>query len=77
MALLHEECVTESGVFLPFAKFSINNKSCPEPVVISWLKTDSSPLGGGANRTTEALLGTADIQDTGTGPRHGNWTELS
>lgn len=62
----------ESGVFLPSAKFSISNKCCPEYVVISWLKTDSSPLGGGANRTTEALPGTAKIskilaqaQDTG------------
>lgn len=61
MALLHEECIMESRVFLPFAKFSINNKSCSESVVIIWLKTDSSPLGGGANRTTEALPGTADI----------------
>lgn len=51
----------ESGVFLPFAKFSINNKSCPESVVISSLKTDSSPLGGETNRTTEALPGTAEI----------------
>lgn len=64
----------ESGVFLPFAKFNINNKSCPESVVISWSKTDSSPLGGGTNRTTEALPGTAEIsktlaqaQDTGIG----------
>lgn len=64
----------ESGVFLPLAKFSINNKCCPESVVISWLKTDSSPLGGGANRTTEALPRTAEIskilaqaQDTGIG----------
>lgn len=64
----------ESGVFLPFAKFNINNKSCPESVVISWLKTDSSPLGGGSNRTTEALPGTAEISkivaeawDMGTG----------
>lgn len=51
----------ESGVFLPFAKFSINNKSCLESVVISWLKTDSSSLGGGSNRTAEALPGTAEI----------------
>lgn len=64
----------ESGVFLPFAKFNINSKSCPESVVISWLKTDSSPLGGGSNRTTEALPGTAEISkivaeawDMGTG----------
>lgn len=64
----------ESGVFLPFAKFSINHKCCPECVAISWLKTDSSPLGGGANRTTKALPGTAKIyeilaqaQDTGVG----------
>lgn len=64
----------ESGVFLPFAKFSINNKSCPESVVISSLKTDSSPLGGGTNKTTEALPGTAEIskilaqvQDSGIG----------
>lgn len=62
----------ESGVFLAFAKFSINNKCCPESVVISLLKTDSSALGGGGNRTTEALPGTAKIskillqaQDTG------------
>lgn len=61
MALLREECVMERGVFLPFAKFSINNKSCPESVVISWLKTDSSPLGEGTSRTTEALPGTAEI----------------
>lgn len=74
MALLREECVMESGVFLPFAKFNINNKSCPESVVISWLKTDSSPLGGGTSKTTEALPGTAEIskilaqaQDTGIG----------
>lgn len=63
-----------SGVFLPFAKFSINNKCYPESVVISWLKTGSSPLGGGASRTTKALPGTAKIskilaqaQDTGIG----------
>lgn len=74
MAELCKECVMESGVFLPFAKFSINNKCCPESLVISWLKTDSSPLGGEAKRTTEALPGTAKIsrilaqaQDTGTG----------
>lgn len=64
----------ESGVFLSFAKFSVNNKCCPESVVVSWLKTDSSALGGGANRTTQALPGTAKIskilaqaQDTGIG----------
>lgn len=52
-------------------------------VVISWLKTDSSPLGGGTNRTTGALPGTAEIskilaqaQDTGIGQnwaRNGPW----
>jgi len=72
--VLCEECAVEKGVFLPFAKFSINNKCCPESVVLSWLKTDSSPLGGGANRTSEALPSTAKIskilaqaQDTGIG----------